>query len=90
MTTVISEAPKKLMADHYKALSAYAKRVAHQGDPLTDTEETDKTRRLEEFFAVGIAVGCTKRELATLLYRGLFRAEQKCGCVSCETRTSTK
>ena len=67
------------MADHYRALRAYAERAALRGEVLTAAEENDKARRLEQYFAVGAKVGCTKKELTALLYTGLFKAKKKCG-----------
>ena len=76
------------MADHYRALRAYAERAALRGEVLTAAEENDKARRLEQYFAVGAEVGCTKKELTALLYTGLFKAKEKCGCFNCRMRSN--
>ena len=79
--------PKQLMVEHYQVLRAYAERAAHRGEVLTATEEADKSGRLDEFFALGVTVGCTKEELTAVLYRGLFREVARCGCFNCKLRT---
>ncbi len=88
MTTVSLGKPNELMGDHYRALRAYAERAALRGEVFAAAEEDDKAHRLEQYFAIGAEVGCTKKELTALLYTGLFRAKKKCGCFNCRMRSN--
>lgn len=85
MTTVSLREPKELMSEHRGALVAYARRVMN-GDALDATEEADRVRRVEEFFATGVSLGCTGNELARVLLKDALRAEKQCGCLNCRTR----
>ena len=73
------------MAEHMLALQEYAQRVFLEEDALTAEEDDDKTSRMRDFMSLGTALGCTKAELVTLLYEGLFRMKRGCDCPPCQS-----
>jgi hypothetical protein len=59
-----------------------------EDDALTLDEEDDKAWRMGELMALGASYKCTKAELVTLVYDGLFRAKRGCNCITCQYRGS--
>ena len=65
--------PKEQMADLLSTLRSYAKRVLVQGDPLSLSEEQDKSSRMNQFFQMGAEFRCTEKEMVVLVYEGNFK-----------------
>lgn len=85
MTSLTKENYKELMSKHQWALTNYAKRI-FDGEELDTSEEEDRVRRMGEFFTTGTTLGCTQNELASVLFKDLFRTEKACGCINCRSR----
>jgi len=60
--------------NHLSALKHYAQKVLIKGDALTRSEETDRSRRMSEFLAIGSSFDLSEKEMVTILYRELFTA----------------
>jgi len=62
--------PKQQMADLLATLRSYASRVLVQDDPLSSSEEQDKSLRMSQFFRMGADYRCTEKEMVGLVYEG--------------------
>ena len=65
--------PKEQMADLLATLRSYSERVLVQGDPLSLSEEQDKSSRMSQFFQMGTDHKCTEREMVGLVYEGFLK-----------------
>lgn len=88
MAGVVAANPKELFAEHLGVLRGYAKRGARQGEHLTGGEEQEVEVRLRELFAVGGFLGLTGKEMVFLLYRGVWKVQRGCDCMTCTARQS--
>ena len=88
MTTMALREAKELVAKHVKVLEGYAHRVLEQREPLSETEEADRERRISEFQAMGSCLKLTQREMVALVYRDLFESRRSCGCPTCRSRAA--
>ena len=70
MTTLAES--KERLAEHASALRAYAERVFVRHAPLTSIEESDRARRMQEYFEIGGSFRLTESEMVVGLYRGLL------------------
>ena len=86
MTPMQLKDPKDIAAEHLEALRGYVKKALLGKRALTEEEEADKSRRMEEFIAIGNSFKLTGREMVGLLFEGLFTAGRRCGCPSCTSR----
>ena len=62
--------PKQQMANLLATLRSYASRVLVQDDPLSLSEEQDKSLRMSQFFRMGADYRCTEKEMVGLVYEG--------------------
>ena len=85
----IAKNPSEIVTEHFEALRHYIRRAIVAGEELTQEEEADKDRRLEEYLAIGTSFKCTAAELTVALYDGFFDNKPRgCDCPSCKTRRS--
>ncbi len=85
MTSIGLRDHKAAIADHLEVLGEYAARVVRWGGKLDATEQADRSRRLEELFAVGRSFGLTEREMVVQVFgdvTGMPR-ELRCECPTC-------
>ena len=73
MSIALSTKPTELMAQHLSVLRAYARQVILQEEPLILCEQQDKSRRMQQFVAIGAPYKCTEKELVGLLYKGILQ-----------------
>ena len=64
MRNLLSITPQRVMAQHQKVLSGYARKALVRGKFLDDFEADDLALRMQEYLVVGTSFKCTKRELA--------------------------
>ena len=86
MTRLHVNDPKELVTEHLEVLNEYATRVLLQNKPLTETEEADKARRIQEFMAIGGSFGLPESEIVALLCKELLTPKPRCGCAGCRMR----
>ena len=80
---------RAIRSSHLATLRSYAKRVLLEKDFLSPDEESDKELRLREFSAIGISFEMTDKEVAELLYKGLFESHEDCHCPRCGASEGT-
>ena len=88
MVTQALDDPKVIVDGYLHELRVYATRVFCLGAELEADEVEDRQRRLAELMAIGDALGLTKKELVTLVYRGVFEQRGRCGCPTCRARSA--
>ncbi len=72
MTTLIPPDPKKAMRQNLTFLREYAKRVIVQGDDSLTPLEDVKDALIKEVWKTGDAFKLTKRDVVTLMYKGVL------------------
>lgn len=90
MARAISNDPRDTVAQHLEALHGYARKSLNHGEKLTEAEQADKAARMEELMAVGTSFKLTQSEMTNLIFRGMLRDRQRCGCPACSARESRK
>jgi hypothetical protein len=80
--------PKEVMARKLSVLRRYASKAILHGNSLAPDEEADQLDHMREFLATGESFSLTEKEMVDLIYSGLFRSRQKCGCHSCRARAT--
>ena len=80
---------RAIMSSHLAALRLYAKRVLLEEDFLSPDEEGDKELRFREFSAIGNSFEMTDKDVAALLYKGLFKSDEDCPCPKCRASKGT-
>ncbi len=86
MNTSLCADVQAAMDEHVASLKGYARRVLTEDAPLDPQEDADRISRVREFTAIGHSLGCTERELVTLVYKGLFSTRRTCDCPTCQSR----
>lgn len=86
MNATISVDPRELMAEHIAALKMYARKVLINSEALTEAEEADRKRRMEELLAIGKGFNLTDNEIVGQVYKEILRAKPGCGCPNCRSR----
>jgi hypothetical protein len=82
--------PDEVMRDHQDVLRAYAQQVVAHGEPLTPSQETDKTARMQVYLALGESMHLTVPEMVTLLYKEVLVEDKRCDCHSCKGRAANQ
>ncbi|MBM3932722.1 MAG: hypothetical protein FJ319_00180 [SAR202 cluster bacterium] len=90
MSATISVDPGELMAEHTVALRTYARMVLMSGEALTEAEEADRKKRMEELLEIGRGFNLTDNEMVGQLYRDVLRVKPGCGCANCRMRAGRK
>ena len=89
MTALPAIEPKQLLAQHLAVLREYGERVLLENGSLSESEETEKACRMQEFLGIGSSFKLTSREMVVLLYGGLLASRSKGSyrCPSCRGRS---
>ena len=74
------------MSDHLDVLRSYAERAVARGETLTPDEENDRDTRFKKFAKIGGTLKLTESDMVSLMLKGLFEKQTKCGCFQCRTR----
>ena len=86
MVSTIAANPKELFTQHMWDLRSLARKVMVRGEVMTEAEDADKTRRMQEMVAIGTTFGLTENELVKAVFSGLLSIKRGCGCPTCRER----
>ena len=86
MTDSAPQDSNEKVADHLKALRAYARKALVDGKPLSRLELVDKSVRLSEFVNLGNSFKLTVKEMIALILKDIYHQPIRCGCHSCVSR----
>ena len=90
MTTSTLKEAKVLVAEHLQVLRSYARRILLQGDSLSEVEDLDRQRRMDELLAMGSCLTLIGHEIVALIFKDMFNERRCCGCPTCSNRSASQ